>query len=244
VLLADKSNEFRVIVLDLVRQLNWVDDDPSFLLAIATHQLEALLKQYPERIAKVMTVAKKELEADWQIRQTKLAIADMKSSQAEGRIIQSLTQAQLHIHGEMSTLRQVLAAERSAMTQVMVDERAAMADERAAMAQRAMELTEQQQDVLNKQTTSLIAGGIGSWVERSDRQVQQVIQNVRGQHYWQAVAWAGGSALGVMCLTLLVQGQGQRFSEWGRFERWNQSQLKACRSVDSNTCNFHIKPPR
>ncbi len=288
VLLADKPDDFRATVFELARQLGWADDEPSFLIAIATHQLEALIKQYPERIAQVMTVAKKELEEDWQIRQAKLAIADIKSSQAEGRIINSLTQAQIHIHGEISTLRQVLADERSAMTKVMVDERAAMADERsaitqtmtdertamaqamaaerfamtqamaaeysamaqamaderAAMVQRAMEINEQQQEVLGKQTTRLIAQGLGSWVERSDGQGQQMIQNGRAQHYWQAVAWACGSALGIMCLTLLVQGQGQRFSEWGRFERWNQSQLQACRSVDSNTCNFHIKPPR
>ena len=281
VLLADKPDAFRATVYELSRQLGWADDEPSFLLAIATNQLEALVKQYPERISKVMKQAAGELKTDWHQMQTKLSIAAIERANAENRIAQKLIETQLMVDGELSRLQQVMAdarkaaqqtmaAERAAVQQLLADERtamlaalsqeraamlAAMAEERAAvqqllageqtaLEQRALALTEQQKEVLEKQTKSLIVEGLDSWAKRSTQMVQQVIKDVRGVHYWQACAWACGSALGVICLTLLGQGMAQRYSEWGRFEQWNQSHLKDCRYVDSATCNFHIKPPQ
>ena len=202
--------------------------------------------------------------------QTQLTLTALRATDTATQIDQRLTRAQHLVNSQLQEVQQVLKREQDAMLRVIVDERAEMldaisqeraamlkamkqeraavkrllADERAAMAQRAQELTAQQKDVLEKETRGLIVGGLDAWVKRSDLMVQQVIKDVRGKHYWQACAWACGSALGIMCLTLLGQGIAQRYSEGGRFERWNQSQLKDCRYVDGSTCNFHIKPPQ
>ena len=246
-LLADQPSEFRATVFELSRQLGWADDEPGFLLAIATNQLEALIRQYPERISAAMNTAARELEADWQQLQAKLALSAMKSAQTAGQIDQKLTQAQLLIDGELSKMARLLEAEQTAMAQAMTDERAAvrqlLSDERTAMAQQAQDLAEQQKQVLEARTKELIVQAVAANKERADKQVKEIVASSRAAHYWQSVGGACVGAFLVICATLFVQALAKRVSPWGQFEQWNQSQLKDCRAVDSNTCNFHIKPP-
>ena len=179
-LLADKPSEFRATVFELSRQLGWADDEPGFLLAIATNQLEALIKQYPERISAAMETAARELEGDWQQLQAKLALSAMKSAQTAGQIDQKLTQAQLLIDGELSKMARLLETEQTAMAQAMTDERAAvrqlLADERTAMAQQAQELAEQQKQVIETHTKDLIAQGVIANQRRAESQVKEIVK--------------------------------------------------------------------
>ena len=59
--LEGKSDEFKLVVYELAAQINWDDNDPAFLIAIATGQLEVLIKQYPAQITQAMEVASKQL---------------------------------------------------------------------------------------------------------------------------------------------------------------------------------------
>lgn len=45
VLLANKSETFSATVFELCRQLVWLDDEPGFLMAVATGQLQAMITQ-------------------------------------------------------------------------------------------------------------------------------------------------------------------------------------------------------
>lgn len=246
-LLEGKSDSFKATVLELARQLNWDEDDPAFLMAIATHQLEALIQQYPERISEAMARAANELERDWQELQTKLAVSTLKSTQTATQINHKLTDTQLLIDRELSRAERVMKAEREAMLRGMATERDEtrrwLADEREAMGQRAQQATEQQQQVLTAQTTALIAQGVVASHERADNQVKDIVNSARAAHFWQSFGWACCAAVALVGLTLFVDGQADRLSDWGRFKSWNQDQLEACRAVDRATCNIHIKPP-
>ena len=97
VLLEGKPSEFRAAVFQLCHQLDWADDEPSFLLAIATNQLEALVRRYPQRISEAMRRAARELEEDWQKLQAKLNLTALKSAQTATQISARLTDTQLLI---------------------------------------------------------------------------------------------------------------------------------------------------
>lgn len=45
VLLAYQPAAFRATVFELYRQLGWLDDEPGFLMAVATGQLQAMITQ-------------------------------------------------------------------------------------------------------------------------------------------------------------------------------------------------------
>ena len=156
VLLAEKDSNFRAAVFQLCHQLDWADDAPSFLLAIATNQLEALVRQYTERITEAMRRAASELEADWQKLQAKLNLTALKSTQTATQITARLTDAQLLIDKELSRTQQLLEDERSAMLQTMADERAEvqrlLTEERAEIAQQAQALAEHQMEVIAAHT--------------------------------------------------------------------------------------------
>lgn len=251
-LLEDKSDEFRATVFELCRQIGWPDDEPSFLFAIMTNQLHALVKQYPERISEAMVQAARELEQDWQRIQGQLAAAAVQQSQTLDEMSQRLLEAELTMQEQLSETRQLLAEERSAMVAVMAQERDHMrqllADERTAMTRQAQELAEQQKQVLKAQTTNLIAQGVLSWREQADKHVKQLIKTVRTKHRWQWLSFAA-IALAIVISTAWIGGwvsnsRAQAASPWGDIERWNQNQLQACLDVNSTTCNFHIQVPK
>ena len=251
-LLEGKSDAFRATVLELARQLNWDEDDPAFLVAIATNQLEALIKQYPDKITAAMERAASTLEADWQQLQAKLAVSALKSVQTASQITAKLTDTQLLIDQMLSRAEQVMKAEREATLQVMATERDEarrfLADERKAVEQQAQALAEQQKQVIEAKTTELIAQGIASSQKQADKQVKAIVSGVRKKHYAEAVAIA------CLCAATLVftswttawvsRGRAEDSSRWGDLERWNQEELQACDAVGRATCNIHIKVPK
>lgn len=251
-LLADKPSEFRATVFELSRQLGWADDEPGFLLAIATNQLEALVKQYPERISEAMETAARELEDDWRILQGKLTVSALKSADTAHKIDVRLNDARMLIDGELSQVERVLARERAAMAQAMTEERAAMqqllADERAAMAQRSLELTDQQQTVIEARTTEMIARAVTANQERADKQVKAIVKGVLPKHYTEVAIYAICFAAALICIAWGMawgaRGLADNNSVWGDIERWNQDELQACQKVSMPTCSFHIEVPK
>lgn len=182
VLLEGKPSEFRAAVFQLCHQLDWADDEPSFLLAIATNQLEALVRRYPQRISEAMRRAARELEVDWQKRQAKLNLTALKSAQTVTEMTNRLTEAQLLIDQELSRTQQLLEDERKAMRRAMAEERAEvrrlLTDERQAMEQQAMALAEKQKQVIEAHTKALIAEGVIASQQRAEQQVKQIVAYV------------------------------------------------------------------
>ena len=212
-LLAEKDSDFRAVVFELCHQLDWADDEPSFLLAIATNQLEALVRQYPERITEAMRLAMQELQQDWQRMQAQLALAAAKSAQVADQMTATLLEAQKLIDQELSRAQALLQAEREAMLRAMADERdevwQLLAAERQAVSQQAQELAEYQKGVLEARTEALIAQAAVASRERAEQQVKQIVKGVRMKHFWEtitvalllvvsvlSVGWTGGLLLG------------------------------------------------
>ena len=245
VLLAEKDSDFRAVVFQLCHQLDWADDEPSFLLAIATNQLEALIKQYPEQISEAMRRAASELESDWQKLQAKLNLTALKSTQTATQMTSRLTDAQLLIDKALSRTQRLLADERSAMLKTM-------ADERAEMAQQAQELAEQQKAVITAHTKDLIAQAVVANQERADKQVKQIMQGVRWKHYIEVGIYAFGlstlmmGGVGWMAWTAAWESRGnvEASSTWGDLERWNGDHLRECIKAGQTTCNIHIEVPQ
>ena len=182
VLLEGKPSEFRAAVFQLCHQLDWADDEPSFLLAIATNQLEALVRRYPQRISEAMRRAARELEEDWQKRQAKLNLTALKSAQTVTEMTNRLTEAQLLIDQELSRTQQLLEDERKAMRRAMAEERAEvrrlLTDESQAMEQQAMALAEKLNQVIEAHTKALIAEGVIASQQRAEQQVKQIVAYV------------------------------------------------------------------
>lgn len=256
VLLEGKPSEFRAAVFQLCHQLDWADDEPSFLIAIATNQLEALVRQYPERISEAMRRAASELEADWKKLQAKLNLTALKSTQTATQITACLTDAQLLINKELSRTQQLLKDERSAMLQAMADERTEvqrlLTEERAEMAQQAEALAEHQKEVIAAHTKDLIAQAVVANQERADTQVKQIMNGVRWKHYIEVGAYAFGistvlmGGVGWMAWTAAWESRGnaEASSTWGDLERWNQDHLRECVKAEQTTCNIHIEVPQ
>lgn len=224
-LLAEKDSDFRAVVFELCHRLDWPDDEPSFLLAIATNQLEALVMQYPERISEAMQLAAKELEQDWQQMQAKLALSAMKSTQTATRMTNTLTDAQLIVEQALSRTQTLLEQERSAMVKAMETEHnevcRLLSAERKTMAKLAQELAEQQKQVLEAHTKDLIAQAVMAHQERAERQVQQIVKGVRMKHFWETFSVALIAALSIAVVGWTAGwflGQ-QRESTWDAWQR-------------------------
>ena len=251
-LLEDKSDEFKAVVFEMCRQMDWPDDDPSFLFAIATNQLEALVRQYPERISEAMALAAAQLEKDWMQIQTQLSLAAIQNNQILSRMTQQLTNAHLAIDQELSRTQHLLTEERRAMLQVMAQERdqvrRLLADERAAITQQAKELTEHQKQVIDAHTSELITQAALTWRERADAHVKLLIKEVRAQRYWRLVTFACIAILLVFATGwiggALSNSRAQAASTWGDLERWNQNEVDACVAANKTTCNIHIVVPK
>jgi DNA-binding transcriptional MerR regulator len=247
-LLKDKPTAFQRDLLLLARRAHWDENDPGFAVPLAMGQIENVLEVYPARMKAAMDEISQRSEMKWERIQAALKVSAVRGETAATRMDGRLAQVRSLLDLEISQVKDLLQAERLELQKAMADERAAavqmMADERAEMARLAQMLTEQQKQVLAAQTKELIAQGVVTSREIAANQVKEIVASAKVAHYWQSFAWACGAALGVMLLTGLGLGQAQRVSEWGRFEQWNQQQLKDCRNVDENTCNFHIKPPQ
>ena len=176
--------------------------------------------------------------------------------------IQMVKGAMLDERLEMS---RVMRDERKAAQKLIADERAALetqvaavaeqqeaerdavqkllTDEQAAMTKQADKIADRQKEVIEARTKELIVLATKTNQERADTQVKSIVASAKAAHYWQSLSWAFGSAIGLVCLTLLVAGWVERYSTWGSFERWNKEHLEICREAGSITCNFYIEEP-
>jgi F0F1-type ATP synthase membrane subunit b/b' len=251
-LLEGKSDAFKAVVWELARQLDWDTDDPGFLMAIATGQLEALMKLFPAQIEAAMANAVKKLEADWHQLQAKLVLSAMKSAQTAQQIDARLVEARALLDDELAKVERLMRSERTAAQQLMEQERAAvqllMTEERSAMAQQAQDLAEQQKQVIQARTTELISQGVAASLQRSENQVNTIVATVKKRHYTEAVYVACGLAALLMAsswgIGWMSRGITDKNSTWGDIERWNRDDLKACIDAGKPTCNFHIQVPK
>ena len=263
--LGDKPTDFQLKLLQLGRELDWDENDPGFAVPLAMGQVENVLKSYPAKLQATMDEISKQSEVKWERIQAGLKVSAMRGEQAaqrmDTRLIEvkglldlEIVQVQGLMQRERLELQKAMAEERTRVQRLMASEREAMADERtqmqqlmaderAAIAQQAQDLAEQQKQVLEARTKELIVQTVAANKERADKQVKEIVASSRAAHYWQSVGGACVGAFLVICATLVVQGLAKRVSPWSQFEQWNQGQLRDCRAVDSNTCNFHIKPP-
>jgi hypothetical protein len=250
-LLEGKPDAFKAVVLELARQLNWDEDDPAFLMAIATNQLEALMKLYPAQIEAAMANAVKKLEADWHQLQARLVLSAMKSAQTAQQIDARLLEARALLDDELAKVEQLMRSERTEAQLLMEQERAAvqqlMTEERSAMAQQAQDLAEHQKQVIQTRTTELISQGVAASLQRAETQVNTIVATVKRKHYTEAVYVACGLAALLMVSSWGVgwmsRGITDKNSTWGDIQRWNQDHLRECIKEKKNTCNIHIEVP-
>jgi Fe2+ transport system protein B len=250
-LLEGKSDAFKAVVWELARQLDWDTDDPGFLMAIATGQMEALMKLFPAQIEAAMANAVKKLEADWHQLQAKLVLSAMKSAQTAQKIDARLLEARALLDDELAKVEQLMRSERTEAQQLMEQERAAvqllMTEERSAITQQAQDLAEQQKQVIQAKTTELISQGVAASLQRAEAQVNTIVATVKRKHYVEAVAYACLFASALMLTSWTTawvsRGRAENSSTWGDIERWNQDHLRECIKEKKNTCNIHIEVP-
>ena len=223
--LEGEPEEFKATVFEIAFENKWNPNDPAFLLLAATGQLRALLRLHPAKIEAAMNQALVEAKQQWELwhSQTRSLATDVELT------AQQVTQ-------QLAAVAQLMQAEREEMM-------AMMAAERAALAQQMQEMAAQQKQVLEAKTNELITLSVAKSQQRTAAQVKEIIESVKRTHFLQARAWTWASAIGLICFSWFMFAQADRLSAWGRFEQWNQDELKACRAVDRTTCNIHIEPP-
>lgn len=246
-LLEDKSDAFKVAVLELCRQIGWADDDPGILLAIATHQLEALIKQYPDQIEAVMREASAKLEADWQQVQAKLIAQSMDSARTAHQVDNHLHEARAFIRDELEKVKQLLAAERNGMKQVVEAEQETLRKEAETQTDLLIKVYEGQCADLKAQTEKLSAFAVAQAQATTAEQVEQAMKDVRKKHYVEAISIACGLSAALLfagwTTAWISRGRMEDNTYWADIERWNQQELQACVDADLPTCNFHIRMP-
>ena len=246
-LLEDKSDAFKVAVLQLCRQIGWADDDPGLLLAIATHQLEALVKQYPDQIEAVMNAASAKLEANWQQVQAKLIAQSIDSTQTAHQIDNHLHEAKAFIRDELDKVEKLLAAEREGIKQVIKAEQETLRQEAGTQTELLTRVYEGQCADLKAQTEHLATRTVAYAQVTAKELVEQAMKDVRKKHYVEAIIIACGCATALMLTSWTTawvsRGRAEDNTRWADIERWNQRELQACTEARLPTCNFHIRMP-
>lgn len=247
-LLEGKSDAFKVAVLELCRQIGWADDDPGILLAISTHQLETLVKQYPDQIEAVMNAASAKLEADWQQVQAKLIAQSMDSTQTAHQIDNHLYEARTFIRDELEKVKQLLATERDGMKRVVEAEQETLRQEAGTQTDLLTKVYEGQCADMKAQAEKLSAWAIAQAQVTAKEQIDEALKDVRKKHYVEAIAsaCACGAALMLTSWTTawVSRGRMEDNTYWADIERWNQQELQACVNAGLPTCNFHIRVPQ
>lgn len=251
-LLFDQSDEFRAAVFELCRQLDWPDDEPGFLIAIAANQLQALLKRYPQQLTEAMKLATATASGEWEKTQATLAVSAAQCVQTAERIDKRLLDAQRVIETQLSQVEELLESQCENVQlsiQVELEDVSKFCErERKEMAQQAHALAEEQKAVIADYTKELIVEGVVASRKHADERVDAIVRGVRRKHYveasfyaiFAALLLAGTSWLGAW----MMRGVAEKNSVWGDIERWNQDHLKACVEAKATTCNFHIEVPQ
>ncbi len=247
-LLEGKSDAFKVAVLKLCRQIGWDDDDPGLLLAIATHQLEALIKQYPDQIEAVMETASQRLAANWQQVQSKLIAQSLDSTKTAHGIDNRLHEVEGLLNKKLTGVEQLLQRQQVELQQASQAEQEAIRQQAGSQAEILTTVFQEQSQQLKAQAEQLAAHAISSARVSAAEQVKEINQGVRRKHYIEAGAIACGAAAALMLTSWTAawvsRGRADDNTVWADFERWNQKELQACINAESPTCNFHIEMPK
>ena len=251
-LLHDKSDDFRATVFELCRQLDWPDDEPGFLVGIATNQLQALLKRYPERLTEAMKLAMAEASGEWKSIQAQLAVYASQCMKTAEVIDGRLSDAQMVIDGQLTRVETLLDAQCENMQLSIQTELNEVVEfcsrERKEIAKQAHALAEEQKQVIAAHTKDLIAEGVVANRQRADTQVKEIVSAIRRKHYVEVGLYAIAAALMLTSTSWfgawVTRGVSESNSVWGDIERWNQDHLQACVEAQMTTCNFHIEVPQ
>ena len=250
-LLFDQSDEFRAAVFELCRQLDWPDDEPGFLIAIAANQLQALLKRYPQQLTEAMKLATAEASGEWEKIQATLAMSAAQCMQTAERIDQRLLDAQRVIETQLSQVEELLESQCENVQlsiQIELEDVSKFCErERKEMAQQAHALAEEQKQVIAAHTKDLIVEGVVASRQQADAQVNEIVRTVRRKHYVEAGLYAVAVALLLTTTSWtaawMMRGMAEKNSVWGDIERWNQDHLEACVEAQVTRCEFHIEVP-
>ena len=250
-LLFDQSDEFRAAVFELCRQLDWPDDEPGFLIAIAANQLQALLKRYPQQLTEAMKLATAEASGEWQSIQAALAMSAAQCRQTAEQIDGRVLDAQRVIEAQLTKVEALLDSQCENVQRSIQGELEDVVEvcerERKEMAAQAQALAEEQKAVIADYTKELIVEGVVASRQQAGAQVNEIVRVVRRKHYLEAGFYACGGAALLMSTSWLIGwyscGLSENSATWGDIERWNGDQLQACIEVQKTTCNFHIQVP-
>ena len=269
VLLADQPEAFKRTVFELCRQLGWPDDEPGFLLAIATNRLYALAQEYPQLLSEAMQSATKGAFEQWQGVQTKLDVAAVKQDTALGQLSSQLLKVQAATLDQVQHLRSVfkderqamlkaLAQERSQVTALLETERQAVAQERVAlqqlleqerlaMVEAAQQQAEEQKAVLEKKASVVLATVVERAQQGMDKEVQRLLKVMRPKHYAEAAVYGCLAVALVSSASWMIAWRARGIAEeatvWGDIERWNRDHIQACIEAQQTTCSIHIEVP-
>lgn len=247
-LLEGKSDAFKVTVLELARQLEWDEEDPAFLIAIATHQLEALVKHYPTEMSAVMAKASEKLAADWQQIQSKLIAQTLESTKTAHQIDNRMHEVRQLLDGVLDKAKQQVQQEREEAVQVARNEQETIRIQAETQAGLLTTVYEEQSKELEAQAKKLAAHAIATAQANAKAQIQELNKSVKRKHYVEAagLACACATALMVTSWTMgwVSRGRAEDNTVWADIERWNAEELQACVAAGTPTCNFHIEVPK
>ena len=247
-LLEGKSDAFKVTVLELARQMEWDDEDPAFLIAIATHQLEALVKQYPDEMAAVMEKASEKLSADWQQIQSKLIAQTLESTKTAHQIDNRMHEVRQLLDGVLEKAKQQIQQERKETAQAIKNEQETIRIQAETQAGLLTTVYEEQSKELEAQARKLAAHAIATAQANAKEQIKELTKGVRHKHYIEAASIACACAASLMLTSWTIgwvsRGRAEDNTVWADIERWNQEELQACVAARTPTCNFHIEVPK
>ena len=247
-LLEGKSDAFKVTVLELARQMEWDDEDPAFLIAIATHQLEALVKQYPDEMAAVMDKASEKLSADWQQIQAKLIAQTLESTRTAHQIDNRMHEVRQLLDGVLEKAKQQIQQEREASTQVAKNEQETIRIQAETQAGLLTTVYEEQTKELEALAKKLAAHAVATAQANAKEQIKELNKGLRRKHYLEAAGIACGCAALLMSTSWAVgwisRGRAEDNTQWADIERWNTEELQACVAARTPTCNFRVEVPK
>lgn len=232
-----RDDAFRAKVLDMALKNQWDVDDPAFLIVLATGDMRVLMEQFPAQFEALMNRVLQEGEARWKLMNARLVTA-----------VEAHEKVALSVGQDIERVKQVLAFELTKIQAEMSLVEGRLGHERLEMAKALKEAAAQQEGVLQKRATVLLAE-LGKQARTEGKvQVEVLAQQMRAAHFWEVFAYACGAMTtwGVIAWMggWLAHAHVQRTDVWSDIRRWNGDELKACTEAMKTTCNFHTQPPQ
>ena len=239
-LLEGKSDGFRAKVLDVVVRNGWDVNEPSFMILLATGQMQVLLEEFPEQFEALFT---RLLERQRQVFNEQRQF--WKSQGAEIRdylrgVEATGSQLVAGVSDEVRELRGFAQGQRAQLKQDVQEVLGLANTEKEQL----LEEVRSQMKVGQKHYFAAVQAQAKTLVEESGKRWRLeffreagVIAGIVG-----AVVFLMGLGAGMK----LHQGfvRGDEIFQWGqRMWSWNQAQFLECEKQERTTCNFHIVEP-